>query len=93
MNLISDRLSTTSIKYLNGPISVFGRFQNGCNKGIIEPSVVHFWPEIILVISAQIALHSVQLLLLTGLHSGLLSLQINIINLNDKHVKKIIDFR
>ena len=42
MNLISDRLSTTSIKYLNGPIPVFGRFQNGCNKGIIEPSVVHF---------------------------------------------------
>ena len=28
---------------------------------VIEPCVVQFWSEIILVISAQIALHSVQL--------------------------------
>ena len=79
MNLISDRLSTASIKYLNWPSPVFGRFQNGCNKVVIEPRVVQFWSEIILVISyrtraersfdfeitrmisAQIALHSVQL--------------------------------
>ena len=58
---------------------VFGRFQNGCNKVVIEPCAVQFWSEIILVISnrtravrsfdfeitrmisAQIALHSVQL--------------------------------
>ena len=82
MNLISDRLSTASIKYLNWPSPVFGRFQNGCNKVVIEPRVVQFWSEIILVISnrtraarsfnfgitrmisAQIALHSVQLPLL-----------------------------
>ena len=31
------------------------------NKGAIEFRVVQFWPEIILVISDQIALHSVQL--------------------------------
>ena len=61
---------------------VFGRFQNGCNKVVIEPRVVQFWSEIILLISnrtraarsfnfgitrmisAQIALHSVQLPLL-----------------------------
>ena len=79
MNLISDRLSTASIKYLNWPSPVFGRFQNGCNKVVIEPRVVQFWSEIILVISnrtraarsfdfeitsmisAQIALHLVQL--------------------------------
>ena len=51
MNLISDRLSTASIKYLNWPSPVFGRFQNGCNKVVIEPRVVQFWSEIILVIS------------------------------------------
>ena len=50
-----------SNKYLNWPGPVFGRFQNGCNKVVIEPRVVQFWSEIILVISAQIALHSVQL--------------------------------
>ena len=78
MNLISNRLSTVSIKYLNWPSPVFGRFQNGCNKVVIEPRVVQFWSEIIFVltnqncsarffdyeftrmISAQIALHSVQ---------------------------------
>ena len=82
MNLISDRLSTVSIKYLNWPSPVFGRFQNGCKKVLFEPRVVKFWSEIILVISnltrtarsfdfeitrrisAQIALHSVQLPLL-----------------------------
>ena len=65
---------------------VFGRFQNGCNREVIEPRVVQFWAEIIRVISnrthaarsfdfeitrmisAQIALHSVQLPLLIGLH-------------------------
>ena len=83
MNLISDRLSTASIKYFNWPSPVFGWFQNGCNKVVIEPRVVQFWSEIILVISnrtraarsfdfeitrmisAQIALLSVQLPLLT----------------------------
>ena len=40
------------------------RFQNGCNKVVIELRVVQFWSEIILVISDQIALHSVQLPLL-----------------------------
>ena len=70
------------MKYLNWPNPVFGRFQNGCNKVVIESRVVQFWSEIILVISnwtrtarsvdfeitrmisVQIALHSVQLLLL-----------------------------
>ena len=79
MNLISNRFSTTSIKYLNWPSPVFGRFLNECNKVVIEPRVVQFWSQILLVISnrthaahlfdfeigrmisAQIALHSVQL--------------------------------
>ena len=79
MNLISNWLSITLIKYLNWPSPVFGWFQNGCNKVVIEPHVVQFWSEIILVISnltcaaclfnfeithmisAQIALYSVQL--------------------------------
>ena len=30
---------------------VFRRFQNGCNKVVIEPRVVQFWSEIILVIT------------------------------------------
>ena len=49
--LISDQLSTASIKYLNWPGPVFGRFQNGCSKVVIEPRVMQFWSEIILVIS------------------------------------------
>ena len=53
MNLISDWLSTASIKYLNWPSPVFGWFQNGCNKVVIEPRVVQFWSEIIFVISNQ----------------------------------------
>ena len=79
MNLISNQLSTASIKYFNGLRPVFEQFQNGCYKVVIEPHVVQFWSEIILVvsnltraarsfhfeithmISAQIALHSVQL--------------------------------
>ena len=65
MNLISDPHSTASIKYLTWPSPVFGRFENGCNKVVIEPRVMQFWSEIVLVISnrtqAQIALHSVQL--------------------------------
>ena len=82
MILITDQLSIALIKYLNWLSPVFGRFQNGCNKVVIEPCVVQFWSEIILVISnwtraarsfnfeitcmisAQIALHSVQLPLL-----------------------------
>ena len=74
MNLISNQLSTASMKYLNWLCPVFEQFQNGCNKVVIEP-----WSEIMLVISngtraacsfnfeithmisAQIALHSVQL--------------------------------
>ena len=51
MNLISNWLSTASINYLNWPSPVFGRFQNGCNKEVIEPRVVQFWSEIMLVIS------------------------------------------
>ena len=84
MNLISNQLSTALIEYLNWSSPVFGRFQNGCNKVVIEPRVVQFWSEIILVISnwtrtarsfnfeitrmisAQIALHSVQLPLLSA---------------------------
>ena len=31
INLILNRLRTASIKYLNWPSPVFGRFQNGCN--------------------------------------------------------------
>ena len=75
MNLTSNQLTTTSIK--------FGRFQNGCNKVVIELRVVQIWSAIILVISnwirtassfdfeitrtisAQISLHSVQLPLLS----------------------------
>ena len=44
MNLISKQLSTAL------PSPVFGRFQNGCDKVMIEPRVVQFWAEIILVI-------------------------------------------
>ena len=51
MNLISNRLSTVSMKYKNWPSPVFGQFQNGCNKVVTEPCVVQFWSEIILVIS------------------------------------------
>ena len=79
MNLISNQLSTASIKYLNWPSPVFERFKNGCDKVVIELRVVQFWSKIILVtsnrtrtacpfnfeithiISAEIALHSVQL--------------------------------
>ena len=53
MNLISDQLSTASIKYLNLQSPAFGWFQNGCNKVVIEPRVMQFWSEIILVISNQ----------------------------------------
>ena len=81
MNLISNQLSTASIKYFNLPSPVFERFQNEYNKVVIEPRVVQFWSEILLVISnptraarsfnseitpmisAQVALHSVQLTL------------------------------
>ena len=50
MNLFSNQLSNTSIKYLNWPNPEFGWFQNGCNKVVIEPHVMQFWFEIILVI-------------------------------------------
>ena len=42
MNLISDRLSTASIKYLTWPSPLFGWFENGCNKVVTEPRVVQF---------------------------------------------------
>ena len=45
MNLISNRLSTASTKYFNWPSPVFRRFQNGCNKVVIEPRVVQFWSD------------------------------------------------
>ena len=51
MNFISNRLSTASIKYLNWTSPVSKRFQNGCNKVVIEPRVVQFWSEVMLVIS------------------------------------------
>ena len=51
MDKFSDRLSTASIKYLNQPSPLFEQFQNRCNKVVIEPRVVQFWSEIILVIS------------------------------------------
>ena len=44
MNLISNQLSTTSIK-----LSCIWLFQNGCNKVVIELSGVQFWSKIILV--------------------------------------------
>ena len=50
MNQISNRLSTASIKYLNWPSPVFGQFQNGCYKVVIEARVEQFWSEIVLVI-------------------------------------------
>ena len=67
------------INYLNWLSPVFGWFQNRCNKVVIDPHVMQFWSEIILVISnwpraarscnfeimhmisAQIALHLIQL--------------------------------
>ena len=55
MNSTSNRLSSASIKYLNWPSPVFGRFQNGCNKVVIESRVVQFSSEVILVISNQIS--------------------------------------
>ena len=42
MNLISNQLITVSMKYLNWPSPVFGRFQNECNKVIIELRVEQF---------------------------------------------------
>ena len=51
MNLISNWLYTASIKYLNWPSPLFRRFQNGCNRVVIEPRVVQFLSEIILVIT------------------------------------------
>ena len=64
------------------------RFQNGCNKVAIELRVVQFWSEIILVISndfeitckvsSQIALHSVQLLLLIRFDEGLALIYLNL---------------
>ena len=36
---------------LRSDMHYFGRFQNGCNKVVIEPRIVQFWSEIILVIS------------------------------------------
>ena len=52
MNLISNRLSTASIRIIVlTKIPAFGWFRNGCNKVVIEPRVVQFWSEIILVIT------------------------------------------
>ena len=36
--------------YLNWTSPVFGQFQNGHNKVVIEPVVMQFWSKIILVI-------------------------------------------
>ena len=51
MSFISNRLNTASIKYLNWLSPIFRRFQNGCNKVVIESSVVRFWSKIILMIT------------------------------------------
>ena len=51
LSLFENQLSTASIKYLNSPSPVFGRFQNGFNKVVIELSGVQFGSEIILVLS------------------------------------------
>ena len=82
MNLISNQLSTASIKYLKWPSPVFGRFQNGCNKVVIEPRVVQSKSkfEITRMISAQIALYSVQLPLLTKLAKPLKFIQIMMVS-------------
>ena len=86
MNLISYRLSTASIKHLNWPSPVFGRFQNRCNKVVIEPSVVQFRSKITRMISAQIALHSVQLPLLIELRKPNLNIYFLIkITKNNQH--------
>ena len=53
MNLISNLFSTVSIKYLNWLSPVIGWFLSGCNIVVIEPCVMQFWLEIILVISNQ----------------------------------------
>ena len=72
MNVISNRLSTASIKYLNWASPLFEQFQNGYNKNGNWPPVVQFglksylWFQITRTIPAQTALHSVQLPLLTG---------------------------
>ena len=58
MNLISNQLSTASMKYLNWQCPVFEQFQNGCNKVVIEPCVVQFWSEIMLVISNGTRTHA-----------------------------------
>ena len=58
MNLISEQFGTASIKYLNWPGPVFGRFQNGCGKVVIEPHVMQFWSEIILVIQIELVRHA-----------------------------------
>ena len=42
MNLISNQLSTASMKHLNWPSPVFGRLQNGCKEVVIELSGVQF---------------------------------------------------
>ena len=72
MNVIFNRLSTASIKYLNWASPLFEQFQNGYNKNGNWPPVVQFglksylWFQITRTIPAQTALHSVQLPLLTG---------------------------
>ena len=64
------------------PSPVFGRFQNGCNKVVIEPRVVQSKSkfEITRMISAQIALYSVQLPLLTKLAKPLKFIQIMMVS-------------
>ena len=58
MNLISNWLSIVVIKYLNWPSPVFGRFQYGCNKVVIEPRVAHLWFQIELALRARSILKS-----------------------------------
>ena len=53
--LFTNRLSTAPIKYFNWPSPLLGWFQNGCNKVIIEPRVVQFWSEIILLRARSIS--------------------------------------
>ena len=72
MILISNRLSTASIKCFNLPSPVFGWFQNGCNKVVIEPRVVQFWFEFILVISNRT---SDSIFLINGMCCGVIAVK------------------
>ena len=68
MNVISNRLSTASIKYLNWASPLFEQFQNGYNKNGNWPPVVQFglkpylWFQITRTIPAQTPLSSITII-------------------------------